>query len=172
MEQLSFTEELIEKPEKAFYKNVVQILKSSDKQEMPLIYNETKAYSTISFGERTADIRVFFGKSSSYFAVKYRFKKKLDEMTIEYLPGSTNLWRRIDIDKPDEIMQYIDLINAIYDDRYLQNSPDSFDCCSRYMQCSDEKRCVNPYPNISKLCKYHSKIKKGIIFYGKNKNIK
>ncbi len=49
--------------------------------------------------------------------------------------------------------------------------PTTFDICSRYMECSDLKTCVHPDKVFSLECRYREKLKKGIIFYGKNRNV-
>lgn len=46
-----------------------------------------------------------------------------------------------------------------------------FDCCSRYEECSNQKRCIHPNPEIALGCGYRKIMKKGRIFYGKNRNI-
>lgn len=49
--------------------------------------------------------------------------------------------------------------------------PKTFDICSRYMQCSDARRCVHPDLIHAKECSYKEKLENGIIFYGKNRNV-
>lgn len=46
-----------------------------------------------------------------------------------------------------------------------------FDCCSRCVECSDAKRCVNPSSALAVSCGYRKILKSGRIFYGKNRNI-
>lgn len=46
-----------------------------------------------------------------------------------------------------------------------------YSCCSRAEQCSDARRCVNPYPHIAANCNYRKILKSGKIFYGKNRNV-
>ncbi len=48
---------------------------------------------------------------------------------------------------------------------------DEFGCCSRYIACSDAKECVHPDYLESLGCAYKRNLEKGLIFYGKNKNI-
>lgn len=48
------------------------------------------------------------------------------------------------------------------------NDPDAFGCCSRYRQCSDEKRCVISDYTHSAHCAYRKNLENGRIFYGKN----
>lgn len=50
-------------------------------------------------------------------------------------------------------------------------SSSSFGCCSHFIQCSDEKRCVHENKLYSKGCKYRTHLEAGKIFYGKNANI-
>ena len=53
----------------------------------------------------------------------------------------------------------------------LFNSADGFDCCSRYEQCSDAKQCIHPDQTFAGGCRYRQRLRKGIIYYGKNRNI-
>lgn len=46
-----------------------------------------------------------------------------------------------------------------------------FDCCSRYVECSNAKRCVNPSSSLAVSCGYRKILKSGRIFYGPNRNI-
>ena len=47
----------------------------------------------------------------------------------------------------------------------------SFGCCSKYEQCSDEKKCIHENPFYSYGCIYRKNLSSGKIFYGKNKNV-
>lgn len=42
---------------------------------------------------------------------------------------------------------------------------DSFDCCSRYKECSDCEACVQPVLDIAMGCKYWHKLRVGVNFY-------
>lgn len=55
--------------------------------------------------------------------------------------------------------------------KYLELSDlNTFGCCSKYIQCSDEKKCLYP-DNVDYMgCLYKRNLEKGRIFYGKNKN--
>lgn len=48
----------------------------------------------------------------------------------------------------------------------LANS-DNFDCCSRFIECSDAKKCVVK-EDYAVFCRYREKLLNGICFYGKN----
>ena len=47
----------------------------------------------------------------------------------------------------------------------------SYSCCSRAEQCSDARRCINPYPYIAANCNYRKVLKSGRVFYGENRNV-
>lgn len=49
--------------------------------------------------------------------------------------------------------------------------PKEFDCCSRYLQCSDAKRCVDPDGLHAMGCGYRRIMRKGRYFYGINRNV-
>jgi len=50
-------------------------------------------------------------------------------------------------------------------------SNDEFGCCHRYIDCSDAKKCVHPNKLESLGCMYKRNLEKGLIFYGRNKNM-
>lgn len=58
-------------------------------------------------------------------------------------------------------------------DSYILNNykAEPFGCCSRYVACSDNKKCIHPDVLHSKGCEYRKNLEAGKIFYGKNKNI-
>lgn len=97
--------------------------------------------------------------------VKYEIKNinSLKEFTRIFI--STN---HIEFQK---FVNYIFSFCETYVDKYYV--PDHlFDCCDRYMECSDAKHCTCPDYLYSKCCTYKNKIENGIIFFGKNRNIK
>lgn len=47
----------------------------------------------------------------------------------------------------------------------------TFGCCSKYEQCSDERKCLHANPMYSRGCAYRYNLEAGRIFYGKNRNV-
>lgn len=47
----------------------------------------------------------------------------------------------------------------------------SFGCCSKYIDCSDVKKCLHDDQLYSTACQYRKNLELGNIFYGKSKNI-
>ena len=82
---------------------------------------------------------------------------------------SDPLYEKIETLLEDDI---VDCIYA-YIERAIQDyqPPKTFACCSRYIQCSDEKKCLHPQQIYAKQCWYRDNLEKGSIFYGKNKNV-
>lgn len=55
--------------------------------------------------------------------------------------------------------------------KHYTSSADSFACCSQFIKCSDEKKCVHENRLYSTACIYRRNLESGRIFYGKNRNI-
>lgn len=48
---------------------------------------------------------------------------------------------------------------------------DRFDCCGKFKECSDAKKCLHEDKLYSTACTYRKKIEQGIFFFGKNRNV-
>jgi len=80
-------------------------------------------------------------------------------------------WLRFNINNEKQLDEVLLLIATdMYDEVYNQ-SIEMFGCCSRFEQCSDELKCINPDSTLARGCMYKLKLEAGVIFYGKNKNI-
>jgi hypothetical protein len=53
----------------------------------------------------------------------------------------------------------------------IEHLPKEWDCCSRYMECSDARKCVHPDKGVALDCGYRKILASGRIFYGGNRNI-
>lgn len=53
----------------------------------------------------------------------------------------------------------------------VDRMPKDWDCCSRYMECSNARKCVHPDPSTGLKCGYRKILASGRIFYGENRNI-
>ncbi len=70
----------------------------------------------------------------------------------------------------DNIFKYI--IHSVEYCLKEYESSNHFGCCSRFVECSDAKRCLHENTLYSKGCAYRSNLEAGRIFYGINKNCK
>jgi len=53
----------------------------------------------------------------------------------------------------------------------INRYPKEWDCCSRYLECSDAKVCTHPDKAFALGCGYRKILNSGRIFYGENRNI-
>ena len=93
--------------------------------------------------------------------------KKFEEIKYK----QNELYIRVYINDINDINQVSNELKEIYKYLYLNEPVDNFGCCSRYIECSDALKCINPNKKLAKGCQYRENLKLGKIFYGKNKNI-
>lgn len=79
-------------------------------------------------------------------------------------------YTKIKIDSFENINQYVNMLQEVLQ-VVIDRFPKDFDCCSRYLECSDAKRCVHPDTEFAVKCGYRKILRRGRIFYGKNRNI-
>lgn len=119
-------------------------------------------------------LKITYQKSNKFIEIR-----KIDGVSIEELKNKfekviykeDELYIKIYIYNEDEIEKIGSEIQKIY--IFLCNNVpvDSFGCCSRFEECSDNLKCTNPDKKMAKGCQYKNNLEQGKIFYGKNKNI-
>lgn len=87
--------------------------------------------------------------------------KILKDTVFKHIVFSTN-----DISVFDYIRE-----NILWCLKNYRSKEKSFGCCSQFMRCSDEKRCVHQNKLYSTACMYRRNLEAGKIFFGKNRNI-
>lgn len=138
-----------------------------------------KQYFVVSIAGVTL-CRLKFGIMVSYFSFMSKFEYlfincgfKLDKIKSE------KDYTRIKIREPFDIIRLISYIQTLCE-KVIDTvaSEDAIACCSRYVECSDAKKCLvvdrPDYPQIWRQyfsCYYKRNLRQGKIFYGKNKNI-
>ncbi len=58
-----------------------------------------------------------------------------------------------------------------YEKCFLLYSNAMFGCCSRYLECSDALKCLNPNKERARACQYLRNLYAGRVFYGRNRNV-
>lgn len=102
-------------------------------------------------------------KSCYRLIVKKKFYSTCSNMETVKIKQNNDL---IEVDFQEKNNDYYSLIElALYDAVKTYQPENRFGCCSRYLECSKEKRCVHPDLLYSKGCWYRRNIEKGIIFY-------
>lgn len=90
-------------------------------------------------------------------------KAKIIELSSD--PQYKKIETQLENDLIDSIRPYLE--QAIKDYKPIK----TFACCSRYVECSDAKKCLHPQQIYAKQCWYRDNLENDKIFYGKNKNI-
>lgn len=69
-----------------------------------------------------------------------------------------------------EFYNYVESI-ILYKLAHYRTKNSTFSCCSRFHQCSNEKKCVHENKLYSTACTYRKNLDNGRIFYGQNRNV-
>lgn len=80
-------------------------------------------------------------------------------------------WSRISVKSVEDVIAFAVPMSIVYMLILSEFGGESFGCCARYVECSDEKKCTNPDKMMSFACAYKKNLEAGRIFYGKNKTI-
>ena len=88
----------------------------------------------------------------------------------EHLTEETKEWSRISISTLDDVLALSKPLSIVFILVLSELGGEHFGCCARYVQCSDERKCLNPDFLMSLACAYKRHLEAGRIFYGKNKN--
>ena len=80
-------------------------------------------------------------------------------------------FKHVLFDKDDDsIVTYIKG-NILYCLKNYRSKERSFGCCSRFVECSDAKRCLHENKLYSTACSYRHNLESGKIFYEKNRSV-
>jgi hypothetical protein len=88
-----------------------------------------------------------------------------------FLPKSeepSDKWIKLPLQDIDEIVSLKESIVNIIQYELKRTHGEAFGCCSKYVQCSDSRRCIHEDFLFSLCCQYRLNLLEGKIFYGKN----
>ena len=77
---------------------------------------------------------------------------------------------RVFLDNLSEISNILDAVSIALK-TIVSSYPFDFDCCSRYRECSNAKKCTQPNKGLSMGCSYKQKLYNGIVFFGQNQTM-
>lgn len=178
MDQITFEEVEVESKELLAYKSIEPTLEDAlqinyvDPKHLIFKHNQAEgsAYSSIYLiNEGNLVCRMCFRGKTNYIAVPAKYEEMIPPVGEVKKSKSDPNYVRIFLSSSDDIRYFAAMLWHILDDM-IAALPTEFGCCSRYIECSDAKRCVNPDMDLSMRCYYKKNLRKGIIFYGKNKN--
>ena len=137
-----------------------------------LVLKEGKAYSSVWYDTQMA-FRICCRDNHHYFGVSNLYSTSIPENLHSSVTkdGRADGFTNFEFSLTQEgVLKYSDYLATILD-LSIDATSKEFDCCSRFEECSNAKRCTNPNVDIATGCGYRRIMKKGRIYYGKNRNI-
>lgn len=136
-----------------------------------LSYGKTESYTKVEFTGFTA-FRLKLRGNVHYISIPTVFKDliPISFPTQRMNSESEQKYIRININHDYPVETYTEFLVKIAGET-VNRFPKEWDCCSRYMQCSDAKACIHPDRRQAIKCGYRKILHSGRIFYGKNRNI-
>ena len=132
---------------------------------------EKSQYSSVYlFNEGCIFCRICFRGKQHYLSVPSAYESLIPDGIKFKTLSSDPSYCRISLDSVDDVLLYKDILCEILAGQ-IDTFPTEFGCCSRYEACSDALKCIHPDSDMAIKCAYRKNLKKGKVFYGKNKNI-
>lgn len=168
MDQLN----LLMTPEENAYEKVkpflIETLLENGLDDSYLTFEERKSYHSVLFKNTSLIVR-FAGRPSASLSIPTSlltassgFSSMADEKKAAYT--------KIPLATLEDVQKHIFMLQDVLQ-AMIDRIPKDFDCCSRYMECSDAMRCIHPDKDFALLCGYRKVLRSGRVFYGKNRNI-
>lgn len=164
--------ELFNTPEEEAYEAVRTLLENTlcqnglDESYISLQKNKSD-YSILFNG--TSVIAKLSGKKKRYISFPSSFFLATESSKVLNFVESGPFYRK-ELKSFDEVSQYCTPLYEVLQ-KIIESIPKEFDCCSRYLSCSEEKTCVHPDRMTALKCGYRKILSEGKVFYGKNRNI-
>ena len=158
--------------EQAVYDEIAPLLTSAAKDmgadPNKVLFKPLTNYSSVYY-DTTLAFRLRLRGSVHYIEVPLASRPTVSQLTPpEKQADAAGFWRVKC--KDSEMVQHGEIFAEVLRDA-INRIPKSWDCCSRYLECSDAKRCVHPDPSTALGCGYRKILASGRIFYGPNRNI-
>ena len=118
--------------------------------------------------KKTVVARIRFSDKESNIEIRSKYSAVLLNDQAKSTEGEDE-WTKIPITSMDDILARKKELAEIFMMVLADMGGERYGCCSRYLQCSDEKKCVNPDQIMALACAYKKNLEAGVIFYGKNK---
>lgn len=151
-----------------FQDAIAQAQAGYDLDKVQLKYRPQKSsasyYAIELFGQPCMNIK---GTKNIYLEFSFKIDKHLDAFEVPVDRSRSSSLTRISI-SAFSFKQYPALATEIYEEFLMTNG---FDCCSRYLECSEEERCIHPDIMMAGQCTYRQKLRAGLIFYGSKRNV-
>lgn len=139
-----------------------------------IVYNINKNSSISFMVFKNILLKITFQKTRMFIEIRKLENINLDELSkkfeeIKY--KEDELYIKIYINEIKDINKINNEVKEIYKYLYSNEPVENYGCCSRFTECSDALKCINPDKKLAKGCQYRENLESGKIFYGINKNI-
>ena len=154
------------------YPALLQVVTDNNLSRDKLRYKQGDNYSSVWYDTQMA-FRICLRGEHHYFGVSDSYTGTATEYHVERITkdGRIKGFTNYAFEPTIEGIQLFAAFLASTLDQAIDSVVKEFDCCSRYEECSNAKKCINPNPDIAIGCGYRKIMKKGHIFYGVNRNV-
>lgn len=115
-------------------------------------------------------VRIKVDGDKKYISFKLKYMDWFTDRNIPYTKIKSDLdFFRVDLYEFQKIINEPEKyqINELVEDMFFSAvNFDAFGCCSKYMECSNEGKCLHSDVLYSKVCMYRKNLEKGMVFYG------
>ncbi len=149
---------------------LLQVIEKNNANPDKLIFKMGNDYSSVWYDSQMA-FRIYCRGKKQYFSVsdaRYQLAPEVIQRTLIKADAGFQLLRYEPT--PVGIERFSDYFSALLD-MAIDSIAKEFDCCSRFEECSNAKRCIHPNPDVAVTCGYRKVMKSGRYFYGVNRNI-
>ncbi|WP_298030206.1 hypothetical protein [uncultured Dysosmobacter sp.] len=154
-----------------------QMYKSIKEDLIKTLYKNGLNESYLSLKPRKSYYSVMFNASSVVVRISVSPTPTLSVPTALLLPNYSSMvankksdYTKVKIWPSQNIKTYTimlqDMLQGIID-----RIPKEYDCCSRYLECSNARTCIHPDKEFALKCGYKKILRSGRIFFGENRNI-
>lgn len=151
------------------FSTVYKILNNKEAVLDDYVYKKNIQEDVISVFNHKILIKLKKVRKRDTIFVRKSHEKLLIDSGIDFIKIKKADWLRAD---GEELLNSPIFEQVIYE-TYLKiydSFADGFGCCSRFTECSDAGKCINPDQIYARGCYYKKNLESGKIFYGKNKN--
>lgn len=129
----------------------------------------TNSYTAVMFGNLTA-FRLRIRGKLHYISIPLILADLIPNDVPSKKPSKDEKYFRVFITDKHPLDSYTNFLRNVIGET-VNRYPKEWDCCSRYLDCSDAKTCIHPDKAFALSCGYRKILSSGRIFYGKNRNI-
>lgn len=150
---------------------ITHIVSDTGRDISKIKFKPTQTYISASFYD-ISHLRSKIGSQVKFISIPIHLEYIIKLFKLENSVEVKDDWIRIPIANTESILELSALILEVFDFCYAKSVGDTFGCCSKYVECSDAKACIQEHEQWAKGCYYRKNLINGKIYYGKNVNIK